>query len=92
MSESANPSGGWRSAFSAFATAAAVLGFAITLDEPLARHTTFRIGGPADLYAAAATVEQLERLAELAAAHGIPATILGGGSKSWSATPACAGW
>ncbi len=64
-----------------FMRAAAELGIAVTEHEPLARHTTFRIGGPADLYAAATTVDQLARLAELAAEHGIPATILGGGSN-----------
>jgi UDP-N-acetylmuramate dehydrogenase len=61
--------------------AAAALGITVTPDEPLARHTTFRIGGPADLYAATTTIDQLEKLAELAAEHGIPATILGGGSN-----------
>ena len=64
-----------------FVQTAAALGLTVTAHEPLARHTTFRIGGPADLYAAAATVAHLERLAELAAEHGIPATILGGGSN-----------
>jgi UDP-N-acetylmuramate dehydrogenase len=64
-----------------FVRAAAALGISVTAHEPLARHTTFRIGGPADLYAAAATTEQLERLAELAAEHGIPITVLGGGSN-----------
>jgi UDP-N-acetylmuramate dehydrogenase len=62
-------------------TAASALGIVVTANEPLARHTTFRIGGPADLYAVASTVEQLERLAALAAKHGIPTTILGGGSN-----------
>lgn len=61
--------------------AAATLNVSVTMAEPLARHTTFRIGGPADLYAAATTIDQLERLAVLAAEHGIPATILGGGSN-----------
>ena len=61
--------------------AIAELGVTIAAHEPLARHTTFRIGGPADLYAAAATSDQLERLAELAAEHRIPATVLGGGSN-----------
>ena len=50
-----------------FMQAAAGLGISVTAHEPLARHTTFRIGGPADLYAAATTAEQLERLAALAA-------------------------
>jgi len=57
------------------------LGSSVTEHEPLARHTTFRIGGPADLYAVATTVDQLAGLAELAAEHGIPITVLGGGSN-----------
>jgi len=64
-----------------FVRAAAALGIPVTAHEPLARHTTFRIGGSADLYAAATSAEQLERLAELAAEHGIPITVLGGGSN-----------
>lgn len=62
-------------------SATAALDIAVIANEPLARHTTFRIGGPADLYAAATTPGQLERLTALAAEHGIPATILGGGSN-----------
>ena len=64
-----------------FVQSAAALSVSVTEHEPLARHTTFRIGGPADLYAAATTVDQLEHLAELAAEHAVPAMILGGGSN-----------
>lgn len=64
-----------------FTQAAAGLGIQVSAHEPLARHTTFRIGGPADLYVAAATAAQLESVARLAAEHGIPAVILGGGSN-----------
>lgn len=49
--------------------------------EPLAKHTTFRIGGPAEWYANATTVEQLEALTELALEHSVPMTVLGGGSN-----------
>ncbi len=79
MSESA--SGQQPAALSEFAAAAAAFGVAVVAGEILARHTTFRIGGPADLYAAATTVEQLRRLADLAAEQGLPTTILGGGSN-----------
>jgi len=61
--------------------AATALGIAIAANEPLARHTTFRIGGPADLYAIATTQQELEQLAELGAEHDIETTILGGGSN-----------
>lgn len=56
-------------------------GVELLRDEPLAKHTTFRIGGPADWFAAAATIEQLETLAEVALEHGVPLTVLGGGSN-----------
>ncbi len=69
------------SAQAEFRAAAAVLGVAVTVAEPLARHTTFRIGGPADLFAPINRIDLLERLAALAAQHGIPTTILGGGSN-----------
>lgn len=65
----------------AFIEQAGALGIEVIRDEPLARHTTFRIGGPADLYATATTTVQLAALADLAAAHGVPMTILGGGSN-----------
>jgi len=64
-----------------FITAAAELGVKIVANEPLSRHTTFRIGGPADLYATVNDGEHLIQLAELAAAHGVPTTLLGGGSN-----------
>lgn len=57
------------------------LGIQLLRDEPLAKHTTFRIGGPADWYAAATTLEQLEALPELALEHELPLTVLGGGSN-----------
>lgn len=65
----------------AFYEVTKALGVTVAADEPLARHTTFHIGGPADLYAAANSIAQLERLAELATVHALPLTILGGGSN-----------
>ncbi len=69
------------SALPAFRAAVEALEITVAAQEPLARHTTFHIGGPADLYATASTIAQLERLAETAAAHAIPTMILGGGSN-----------
>lgn len=60
---------------------AEALGMAFGRGEPLARHTTFRIGGPADLYVTATTVAQLAALVRLANDHAAPVTILGGGSN-----------
>jgi len=50
-------------------------------DEPMARHTTFGIGGPADYYAVAATEDQLLSLTDIARRHGVPCFVLGSGSN-----------
>lgn len=49
--------------------------------EPLSRHTTFGIGGPADIYAVAATTEALRQLWRIAHSYGAPAFVLGAGSN-----------
>jgi UDP-N-acetylmuramate dehydrogenase len=72
---------GERNDLTDFADRAAGLGVAVVRGELLGRHTTFRIGGPADFYAAATTVDQLEGLSALAVKFGLPVTILGGGSN-----------
>lgn len=50
-------------------------------DEPLARHTTYRVGGPADLFLHAETAATLVAGWRWAAARGLPCTLLGGGSN-----------
>jgi UDP-N-acetylmuramate dehydrogenase len=67
--------------YAALVEAAKRLGITINTDEPLARHTTFRVGGLADLYATASRPDLLMALADLAAMHGVPAMVLGGGSN-----------
>lgn len=47
----------------------------------MARHTTFRIGGPAEALVAPANREDFVRLIEDAKGEGIPAFILGGGAN-----------
>jgi UDP-N-acetylmuramate dehydrogenase len=54
---------------------------AVLLDEPLSRHTTIGIGGPADVYFAARTEEQLRAALRAARQHAVPAFILGAGSN-----------
>jgi UDP-N-acetylmuramate dehydrogenase len=49
--------------------------------EPLSRHTTFGIGGPADLYLKAESVEQLKAAFVSAHRHGLPVFVLGSGSN-----------
>ena len=56
------------------------IGVKTSRDEPLARFTTMRVGGPADLYAAAHNVFELRALVKLARARDVPYTLLGRGS------------
>jgi len=49
--------------------------------EPLARHTSFRIGGPAELFVVPDGAAELATVLQLASAHGVRLTILGGGSN-----------
>jgi len=54
---------------------------AVRLAEPMSRHTTLGIGGPADVYAVAETEEQLRALVDIARRHAVPVFILGCGSN-----------
>jgi UDP-N-acetylmuramate dehydrogenase len=51
------------------------------IDEPLAPYTTFRIGGPADLFFAAESPDELARAVLAARAHGVPYFLLGLGAN-----------
>lgn len=50
----------------------------IRFNEPMSRHTSFRIGGPADAYIEPADVEALRQLMALTFAHKIPVFVMGG--------------
>lgn len=49
--------------------------------EPLSRHTSFRIGGPAAVMVFPKTVEELKPLLQTASVHGITPYILGAGTN-----------
>jgi UDP-N-acetylmuramate dehydrogenase len=57
------------------------LGIRTSRDEPLARFTTMRVGGPADLYAAPVNPFELRGLVRLARGREVPYTLLGRGSN-----------
>ena len=59
----------------------AALGSRARTNESLASHTTFRIGGPADLFIEAQTLDELIEFARQARQRGIPIFILGNGSN-----------
>ena len=57
------------------------LGERARVAEPLARHTSFRIGGPADVLVLPDGPEELVDVLRATDAHGVRVTLLGGGSN-----------
>ena len=57
------------------------LGLAVKTNEPLASHTTFKIGGPADFFVEVEEEEKLLKLIKLLKELKLPYFILGGGSN-----------
>ncbi len=57
------------------------LGEALKRDEPMARHTTLKVGGPARWFWAASEVETLAQVLGLCTRHGIPYLFIGHGSN-----------
>jgi UDP-N-acetylmuramate dehydrogenase len=53
----------------------------VRFDEPLARHTTFKIGGPADALADAESRDEVLSVLSVARERGVPVFILGWGSN-----------
>ena len=53
--------------------------------EPLAKHTTLGVGGPADLWAEVGTLEDLNTLLDWATGADVPWRVLGSGSNTWAA-------
>ncbi len=57
------------------------LGSRARTDASLAPHTTFRVGGPAELFVEARTIDDLVNYVRLARQHGVSFFILGNGSN-----------
>jgi UDP-N-acetylmuramate dehydrogenase len=53
----------------------------VAFDEPLARHTSWRVGGPADAFVSPADEDDLCAVMRFASAHALPVTLLGAGSN-----------
>jgi len=53
----------------------------VRADESLARHTSYRIGGPADLFVSVASAAELATAVVLAGENGVPCFILGAGTN-----------
>ncbi|HEY6960064.1 MAG TPA: UDP-N-acetylmuramate dehydrogenase [Candidatus Limnocylindria bacterium] len=52
-----------------------------TIDEPLAQHTSLRIGGPAQYYLRVTTERDLVEAVRVAREHELPVFVLGGGTN-----------
>lgn len=53
----------------------------VLVDEPMKRHTTFRIGGPADFFLLPSTVDEVREILEICREEELPYFILGNGSN-----------
>jgi UDP-N-acetylmuramate dehydrogenase len=53
----------------------------LTENEPMKNHTTFKIGGPADMYVSVGSVDELSSLIKLAKETKTPYTVIGNGSN-----------
>ena len=58
-----------------------VFGEAFKIGEPMARYTSARVGGPAEMFVTVQNATELQLAAELAYAQRIPFLVLGGGSN-----------
>lgn len=53
----------------------------IKTNEPMKNHTSFKIGGPAEIYIKITSIEELQKILEFAKKENIKITILGNGSN-----------
>ena len=53
----------------------------VLVDEPMKRHTTFLIGGPADFFLLPSTVDEVRGILEICREEELPYFILGNGSN-----------
>ena len=53
----------------------------IYLNEPMSKHTSFKIGGPADIFVKPKNVEELKIIIKIVKENNIQATVIGNGSN-----------
>ena len=53
----------------------------VLFEEPMKRHTTFRIGGPAEVFVMPRTIEEVSKALEICRQEQLPYFILGNGSN-----------
>lgn len=53
----------------------------VKLDEPMSRHTSFRIGGPADALVTPTTIPELKQVLRFCQEYQLPTVVIGNGSN-----------
>lgn len=53
----------------------------IYLNESMKKHTTFKIGGPADIFVKVKTIQELKHVLYVAKNDNMPLTVIGNGSN-----------
>ena len=53
----------------------------VKLQEPMSKHTTFRIGGPADFYLCPHSTKEVQQTVQICKEENLPYFILGNGSN-----------
>ncbi len=53
----------------------------VKYNEPMSKHTTIKIGGPADILVTPTSIEEVKQVVKFAKEENIPVTIIGNGSK-----------
>ena len=53
----------------------------IYLNEPMSKHTSFKIGGPADIFVKVNDIDELKFVISVSRKNNIPITIVGNGSN-----------
>lgn len=53
----------------------------IYLNEPMRKHTSFKIGGPADIFIKPKNINELKFAIEVAKNNNVPVTVIGNGTN-----------
>ena len=53
----------------------------IYLNEPMSKHTSFKIGGPADIFVKPKNIDELKNIIKIAKENNIQITVIGNGSN-----------
>jgi UDP-N-acetylmuramate dehydrogenase len=57
------------------------LGLSVRWDEPMSAHTSYQVGGPADMFVVAESEQELIAAVQRVRAHGVTPFLLGGGAN-----------